>query len=319
MDCCLPLETIETSGIDFESLECLARCNGLAVIAQGANQTTLNEFRERVKALSKVDTAFMALSYSRKALNQTGDGHWSPMGAYEASSDMVLILDQARFKYNSHWVPLSTLFNAMNTIDSSTGKTRGYLELTPCDKENGPPPAAQPFSMCLCGSLRDVRSKLQNLPSLARSKWVELASKPDSTTTEAAKQLALFLGDYLESIIIPNGSMDVVCCTTTGAVSSEPPHANEMADLYTDDILKELETTRTYQRMMSNPQTGNVLWRTVLVLSLDKPFWESMFASLPESSTLVELMYESISSESHPRLLENVTRVRGNVRRLIRS
>lgn len=31
----------------------------------------------------------MAISYSRKTLGQTGDGHFSPVGAYSEKDDMV--------------------------------------------------------------------------------------------------------------------------------------------------------------------------------------------------------------------------------------
>lgn len=47
---------------------------------------------------------------------QTGRGHYSPIGGYHAGRDMVLILDVARFKYPSHWIPLTLLRKAMNTI-----------------------------------------------------------------------------------------------------------------------------------------------------------------------------------------------------------
>ena len=40
----------------------------------------------------------LVVSYSRAALRQTGDGHFSPVGGYDASSNMALILDVARFK-----------------------------------------------------------------------------------------------------------------------------------------------------------------------------------------------------------------------------
>lgn len=56
---------------------------------------------------------------------QTGTGHFSPIGGYHAGRDMVLILDVARFKYPPHWVPLTLLWDAMNTIDESTGHRRG--------------------------------------------------------------------------------------------------------------------------------------------------------------------------------------------------
>lgn len=60
-------------------------------------------------------------------LNQTGIGHFSPVGGYHSPSDKVLILDVARFKYPPHWVDLETLFRAMQSIDAETNKPRGYM------------------------------------------------------------------------------------------------------------------------------------------------------------------------------------------------
>ncbi|KAK9201458.1 hypothetical protein WN944_016661 [Citrus x changshan-huyou] len=39
----------------------------------------------------------------------------------------VLILDVARFKYPPHWVPLTLLWGAMDTIDEATGHPRGFM------------------------------------------------------------------------------------------------------------------------------------------------------------------------------------------------
>ncbi|KAF3950686.1 hypothetical protein CMV_023590 [Castanea mollissima] len=60
-------------------------------------------------------------------LSQTGTGHFSPIGGYHAGRDMVLMLDVARFKYPPHWVPLTLLWEAMDTIDEATGHRRGYM------------------------------------------------------------------------------------------------------------------------------------------------------------------------------------------------
>lgn len=67
------------------------------------------------------------VSYSRRAFNQTGDGHFSPVGGYHRSRDLVLILDVARFKYPPHWVSLPMLYEAMSRPDPVTGLPRGYL------------------------------------------------------------------------------------------------------------------------------------------------------------------------------------------------
>lgn len=69
----------------------------------------------------------MLVSYARKALGQTGDGHFSPIGGYHRERDLALVLDVAAFKYPPHWVPLPTLFHAMSYVDATTGRPRGYM------------------------------------------------------------------------------------------------------------------------------------------------------------------------------------------------
>ena len=76
--------------------------------------------------MSQREDAFIVCSYSRRLLSQTGDGHYSPIGGYHSGRDLVLILDTARFKYPPHWVPLSTLWEAMLAIDKETGLSRGF-------------------------------------------------------------------------------------------------------------------------------------------------------------------------------------------------
>ena len=39
------------------------------------------------------------VGYDRRALGQTGEGHFSPIGGYDPASDLALVLDVARFKY----------------------------------------------------------------------------------------------------------------------------------------------------------------------------------------------------------------------------
>ena len=70
------------------------------------------------------------MSYTRKVLGQTGTGHFSPIGAYDEASDKVLLLDTARFKYGPHWVNVELMFKALEPVDPSTGKSRGYVVLS---------------------------------------------------------------------------------------------------------------------------------------------------------------------------------------------
>ncbi|GAB0489190.1 hypothetical protein MMPV_000407 [Pyropia vietnamensis] len=78
---------------------------------------------------SAVASAVLVAAYNRRSLGQTGSGHFSPLGAYDAPTDSVLVLDVARFKYPPHWVPLADMAAAMAPVDPDTGAPRGYLLL----------------------------------------------------------------------------------------------------------------------------------------------------------------------------------------------
>jgi glutathione gamma-glutamylcysteinyltransferase len=173
LDCCVPLPTVQREGIVLEALACLARCNGAAVSARRAPpaegtpvlsahaasaaaalmpEATFEEFEADVRDAcfaprgsgdGDVPPAHVLLaSYSRPALGQTGDGHFSPLAAFAPESRMVLILDVARFKYPPHWVQLEALWEAMRRPDPATGLPRGYLRLSAARREGAAPPGA---------------------------------------------------------------------------------------------------------------------------------------------------------------------------------
>ena len=76
----------------------------------------------------------MIVSYSRKGLKQTGDGHFSPIAGYHIEEDQCLIMDVASFKYPPHWVKTEVLYNAMCRIDKSCNKTRGWIVVSHAEK-----------------------------------------------------------------------------------------------------------------------------------------------------------------------------------------
>jgi len=131
LDCCVPLETVQKTGISIEEFQCLARCNGTKCqVFRPNSKHNLEHFREMVKITTSSTDQHMVVSYDRSKLKQTGGGHFSPIGGYYPETDQVLILDVARFKYPPHWVPLTILYEAMQTIDPSTNQSRGYLILS---------------------------------------------------------------------------------------------------------------------------------------------------------------------------------------------
>nr|AFU06381.1 phytochelatin synthase [Phragmites australis] len=127
LDCCEPLDKVKAQGITFGKVACLAHCSGANVQSFRANRATIHDFRRHLIRCASSQDCHLIASYHREPFKQTGTGHFSPIGGYHAGQDMALILDVARFKYPPHWVPLSLLWEAMNTTDESTGLHRGFM------------------------------------------------------------------------------------------------------------------------------------------------------------------------------------------------
>mmetsp|Transcript_15882 Transcript_15882/g.23920 ORF Transcript_15882/g.23920 Transcript_15882/m.23920 type:complete len:259 (+) Transcript_15882:121-897(+) len=127
--CAHSSDKIRTEGMDFQAFEALGVCHQVKINSCRAPKTNLDSFRSLVVDSCRNSTcdAFIICNFSRKVLDQTGDGHFSPIGGYNRDTDSVLILDVARFKYPPYWVPLTTLWSAMEAVDSKTGLPRGYF------------------------------------------------------------------------------------------------------------------------------------------------------------------------------------------------
>lgn len=127
-DCCDQLPVIQSQGSTLAHLAMIAQCNGVQVDAYHTGETSIEQFRRTVqRTCAMADGVHMIVGYSRRPLGQSGDGHFSPIGGYHADRDRLLILDVARFKYPPHWVALEQLWQAMNTMDPASGRSRGYI------------------------------------------------------------------------------------------------------------------------------------------------------------------------------------------------
>jgi len=168
LNCCVDIEEIKQTGITLKDFRCLAFCQGLTVDLHYCDETsTIEEFRTTVERACSEEPQFpskeqtsdqnhhppqlqilecLVVSYSRKILKQTGDGHFSPLAAYDKESDSVLILDTARFKYGAHWTKLPLMYEAMKEYDRTTGKSRGYalLSFTPPPLPSSSEPTTTP-------------------------------------------------------------------------------------------------------------------------------------------------------------------------------
>ena len=131
LSCCVDLDEVKQRGLTFDEWTCLAKCQGLSLdVAVRASESTPDAFRAVVRSACATTDKALCVAYSRRAVGQSGGGHYSPIGGYHAAQDLVLVLDVARFKHPPHWLPLATLFDAMSALDASTGKSRGFAVLS---------------------------------------------------------------------------------------------------------------------------------------------------------------------------------------------
>ena len=127
--CCVDLEQIKNDGIIWRRWCLLAREHGLSIKQTLAVHCSMEEFRQVVMTTTASDDKVLVLNYNRAVVGQVGDGHYSPVGAYLAEQDMLLVFDVARFKHPPHWLPLSLLWKAILQKDASTGFARGFAVL----------------------------------------------------------------------------------------------------------------------------------------------------------------------------------------------
>jgi len=122
-----------------------------------ASVSTVDRFRASVSsALAARPPAMVGINFHRSGLGEVGGGHMSPIAAFEPTSDKLLLLDVSRYKYPAVWVDTAALFAAMNTTDSSSGQSRGWVtvamprNLTAMPPLPPPPPAVNFSSVSAC-------------------------------------------------------------------------------------------------------------------------------------------------------------------------
>lgn len=143
---------VKKHGVTLDQLHCIAYCEATAISSPSIDHNNrknvkvsihrdMNETEVRHLLIDSVSSAslreeedgattIVIASYDRRVLGQSGSGHFSPVGAYDAVTDAVLVLDTAMFKYEAHWVPVSMLVEATKKVDESCGRTRGFLRVS---------------------------------------------------------------------------------------------------------------------------------------------------------------------------------------------
>ena len=117
---------VTLTGMTLQQLGELLRQHGAEVEIVLAAETSLDAFRVVARENLSRSGDYVLVNYQRALLGQRGGGHISPLAAYSAATDRFLILDVAAYRYPPTWVSAADLWTAMNTVDSTSGRTRGF-------------------------------------------------------------------------------------------------------------------------------------------------------------------------------------------------
>jgi len=117
-------------GMTLDEFATLLAAHGGVVEVYHADSIDVEAFREIMRRNLNEPGNYIVVNYQREELGQRRVGHISPVAAYDEESELVLILDTASYNYPPTWVPLTQLHEAMKAVDPSSGKSRGFVEVS---------------------------------------------------------------------------------------------------------------------------------------------------------------------------------------------
>ncbi|CAG8608017.1 5692_t:CDS:2, partial [Acaulospora colombiana] len=182
VSCCSPIEEVKKNGTTFSQFACLAKCH-CDVIVKRADHITKEEFIEDLKKVCSSSDTFMVISFSRQSLQQTGDGHFSPIGAYNIERNMALVLDVARFKYPPYFASVDLLFDAMQPLDKVTNLPRGYFILSSS-------PRRQAIRLCELSREENGDNVMVNWTTLGKTFCQEIPSQFQTKRPKTLEEVA---------------------------------------------------------------------------------------------------------------------------------
>ncbi len=115
------------AGLTLEQLATATRETNKNLTVSVIRPKTLEEFRALLRQSNALSDRFV-INFNRYPLFGTGGGHHSPIGGYLEAEDLVFVLD-VNANYRPWLVSSARLFEAMDTVDSSSGEKRGLLKM----------------------------------------------------------------------------------------------------------------------------------------------------------------------------------------------
>lgn len=121
-----PLD-VEKGGNTLEQLANILSVFDIQVDVCFADSMDIGDCRNLLIETLKAPNRRVIIDFDRRTLGQKGNGHFSPLAAYHSGEDRFLLMDVARYKLPPCWVKGEMLYNAMTDIDSTSGRSRGFL------------------------------------------------------------------------------------------------------------------------------------------------------------------------------------------------
>ena len=119
-------KTVRDGGYQLRQLDEMLKAHPLATRLVIADDSISDEAirQDLVTNLNRAG-GFVLVNYRREMVGQAGGGHISPLAAYDAASDSVLVMDVNLSHYPWVWMPVATLIRGMRTRDAV--ENRGYI------------------------------------------------------------------------------------------------------------------------------------------------------------------------------------------------
>ncbi|HEY9764048.1 MAG TPA: phytochelatin synthase family protein [Trichocoleus sp.] len=127
----IPRQVVAQQGLTLAQLAGILESYPVEAEIHYGSDISLEQFRQLITANLAQPNNFVLINYLRRTIGQEHGGHISPVAAYDADTDQFLVLDVSRYKYPPVWVKAEMLWQATNTVDSVSGKTRGFLLISP--------------------------------------------------------------------------------------------------------------------------------------------------------------------------------------------
>ncbi|RCH85033.1 hypothetical protein CU098_003395 [Rhizopus stolonifer] len=281
LQCCSSKEDMKKNGITFDNFACLAKCH-CDVQVNRAFDFSFEKFKKDVEMVTSTSDKFMVISFSRKVLGQTGDGHFSPIGAYNAQEGKVLILDTARYKYPSYWCSIDILFDSMKPVDKETGRPRGYFLLS-YDSEH------PPVSLCKVKPTRPTEQDTKHVKKQDEAKlnWSTLAKSfchriPENMWLEKPRTL-----EHVVQLVLRNIPREYTSILANQSLASFNATTPDKAQEYIHELLYDTTKLPLYPVVMDalypnrqnhsyTPLDYNAAFATLFVLGSPRMLYTSL-------------------------------------------